>query len=558
MLCLSILLLLAPAAPSPNVLLVVVDDLKPALGSYGDLAALTPNLDRLASRGTIFTRAYAQQAVCGPSRVSFLTSRRPDTTRLYDFHSYWRDHAGNFTTLPQLFRQHGYHTAGLGKVFHPGIASNHSDDQPYSWSEPPYHPPTQQWKNARVCPGTDGSLHANLFCPVEVADQPGSSLPDLQTVEAARAFLGTPRQKPFFLAVGLHKPHVPHKFPREYLDFHPVDSVQLAGNGLVPDGLPGVAWAPWANLRRREDVAASGPGWPWGPLDRDMARRVKQGYYSAVTYVDRQVGRLLELVDNNTLVVVLADHGWSLGEHGEWAKFSNYEEATRVPLLLALPGSLGGFTATEVREEAAAWTACPNSVDRGCRAGLLARHRRAPGRVVDTMVELVDLLPSLADLAGLPPVPPCPVPSSGVRLCTEGRSWVPLLTGPGPAVALSQYPRPSLRPGPTSDLPSEAEIRYMGYSARWPGWRCTLWMGFLALPRPTPRPHDLVAVEVYDHARDPGEDHNLGARAGSEVLRACTGHIQRGFLDRLGVNSSLEGMLRQMERLDGREEEPRL
>ena len=474
----SLLLLLSSplCSSSPNILLVVVDDLKPALGSFGDSSAVTPNLDQLAARGTAFTRAFAQQAVCGPSRTSFLTSRRPDTTRLYDFHSYWRQHAGNFTSLPQHLRERGYTTASMGKVFHPGIASNHSDDQPYSWSRPPFHPPTQRYKNTAVCPGMNGANHSNLFCPVEVAEQPGGSLPDLETVAAALAFLQEPHQAPFLLAVGLHKPHVPHKFPREFLAFHPLSSVHLAPNPRVPPGLPPVAWAPWRAIRAREDVAASGPGWPWGPMEDRMARLVRQGYYSAVTYMDRQVGRLVEAVDADTVVVVASDHGWALGEHGEWAKFSNYEEATRVPVILAVPGELEGFQAVDLAEEVGEWEACTNSANRGCREELVARHRRRPGRVVEAVVELVDLFPTLVDLAGLPALPACPSPSTGVMLCTEGRSWVPLLhPSPLPSpfppypvgrreVALSQYPRPSLLPTITSDLPREATIRCMGYT----------------------------------------------------------------------------------------------
>ena len=456
------------SSPPPNILLIIVDDLKPSLGSYGDNAALTPNLDLLASQGTIFTQAYAQQAVCGPSRTSFLTSRRPDTTRLYDFHSYWRNHAGNFTSMPQYFKEHSYLTAGMGKVFHPGIASNHSDDQPYSWSFPPYHPPSQKWKDAPVCQGSDGQLHSNLFCPVEVSEQPDSTLPDLETVDQARSFLARPPREPFLLAVGLHKPHVPHKFPRQFLDFHPLPSVHLPKNMEVPSGLPSIAWAPWWSIRRREDVASSHPPLPWGPLNVGMARLVKQGYYSAVTYIDQQVGKLLEMVGDNTMVVVTSDHGWSLGEHGEWAKFSNYEETTRVPLILALSGTLTNFTAVDLQKEKNEWLSCDNSVHLDCRARFLEKHRRRPRNEQTSLVELVDLFPSLVDLAGLPRLPTCPNPSTHVMLCTEGRSWKPLLSQAGENInskpALSQYPRPSVQPMNTSDLPKEASIRYMSYS----------------------------------------------------------------------------------------------
>ena len=209
-------------------------------------------------------------------------------------------------------------------------------------------------------------------------------------------------------------------------------------------------------------MARSQPLWPWGPLDLGMARLVKQGYYSAVTYIDQQVGRLLEMVDNNTVVVVTSDHGWSLGEHGEWAKFSNYEETTRVPLIMAFPGALTNFTSVDVEQESDEWTSCDNSVHLECRARLLEVHKRKAGTEVTSLVELVDLFPTLVDLANLPPLPICPQSSAKVQLCTEGRSLLPLLLQNEKDIlskpALSQYPRPSLMPTNTSDLPREASI----------------------------------------------------------------------------------------------------
>ncbi|CAG2057986.1 unnamed protein product, partial [Timema podura] len=159
------------------------------------------------------------QALCAPSRNSLLTSRRPDTLHLYDFYSYWRDVAGNFTTLPQYFKQHGYHTMSVGKVFHPGVSSNWSDDQPYSWSQYPYHPSTQKYKESAVCSNSDGTLGKNIVCPVDVHFQPGKTLPDLQSLHAAMKFLKERQgsHQPFLLAVGFHKPHVPLKYPRKYL-----------------------------------------------------------------------------------------------------------------------------------------------------------------------------------------------------------------------------------------------------------------------------------------------------------------------------------------------------
>uniref|UniRef100_A0A1Y1KS11 Sulfatase N-terminal domain-containing protein n=1 Tax=Photinus pyralis TaxID=7054 RepID=A0A1Y1KS11_PHOPY len=203
----------------PNVLFIIVDDLRPSLGIYGDDNARTPNIDALAKKSAVFTNVFAQQALCAPSRNSFLTSRRPDSLHLYDFNSYWRDVAGNFTTIPQLFKENGYYTHSIGKVFHPGKSSNFTDDSLYSWSRSPYHPPTEKYKNAKVCVTRNG-LAQNILCPVIVNEQPGGSLPDLESLSAAKDFLKYHKQistLPYFLAVGFHKPHIPLKFPIEYL-----------------------------------------------------------------------------------------------------------------------------------------------------------------------------------------------------------------------------------------------------------------------------------------------------------------------------------------------------
>lgn len=164
-----------------------------------------------------------KQALCAPSRNSFLTSRRPDSLHLYDFYSYWRDSVGNYTTIPQHFKENGYYTHSIGKVFHPGISSNFSDDSPYSWSGKPFHPKTQAFKDAKTCIDHDGQLVDNLICPVIVESQPEGTLPDLESLNAAFDFLNYKNNitdKPYFLAVGFHKPHVPFKFPLQYLSIY--------------------------------------------------------------------------------------------------------------------------------------------------------------------------------------------------------------------------------------------------------------------------------------------------------------------------------------------------
>uniref|UniRef100_A0A672YHE3 Iduronate 2-sulfatase n=1 Tax=Sphaeramia orbicularis TaxID=375764 RepID=A0A672YHE3_9TELE len=302
-----------------NVLFIIADDLRPSLGCYGDTLAKSPNIDQLASKSQTFLNAFAQQAVCAPSRTSLLTSRRPDTTRVYDFGSYWRVQSGNYTTLPQYFKSNGYLTMSVGKVFHPGIASNHTDDYPYSWSIPAYHPTSFIFEKKKMCKGEDGKLHANLLCAVNVTEQPGGILPDMESTDEAVRLLKTrvSDDTPFFLAVGFHKPHIPFRIPQEYLSLYPIDNMTLALDPDVPILLPPVAYNPWTDVRKREDVQKLNISFPYGPIPKDFQLRIRQHYYAAVSYMDSQVGRLLSALDelglaNNTVVVFTSDHGKKL------------------------------------------------------------------------------------------------------------------------------------------------------------------------------------------------------------------------------------------------------
>ncbi|XP_065185732.1 iduronate 2-sulfatase-like [Sycon ciliatum] len=520
-----------------NVLFLVVDDLRPALGVYGYPGVSTPHIDRFATDGgVVFERAYCQQAVCAPSRTSFLTGRRPDTTRLYDFYSYWRQAAGNFTTLPQHFKENGYFAASIGKVFHPGIASNHTDDYPLSWSVPAYHPPTQKYKEAKVCSGPDSKLHMNLLCPIRnISAMPGGSLPDIQSSDYAvsllrqiakgpgdrtRSMLPTgdpvPRE-PFFVGVGFHKPHVPFKFPAEYLDLYPLDKIAPPSDPNLPLGMPPVAYEPWTSLRRREDVIALNASFPYGPLPADFQLKIRQHYHAAASYTDAMLGKVLDELDalglrNRTIVTLIGDHGWALGEHAEWAKFNNFEVGVRVPLIVRVPG------VTDSREELAA------------------------PRFVSEFVELVDVFPTVADLAGLPTPSTCPEDSSNVLLCTEGASFAPLLK---PALgedaapqkwksaAFSQYPRPADQPQENSDLPHLANITVMGYSMRTLQYRYTRWMAF---DNTAFRANwsDVRGEELYAHAGshgdETGEDKNLAGDSGfADVVAELADKLRRGW-----------------------------
>ncbi|XP_005095812.1 iduronate 2-sulfatase [Aplysia californica] len=480
----------------PNVLFIVVDDLRPTLGCYGEPILKTLNIDNLASKSLLFEQSFVQQAFCGPSRTSFLTSRRPDTTRLYDLHSYWRTHAGNYTTLPQHFKQNGYITQSVGKVFHPGRASNFSDDSPYSWTNTPYHPSTQKYKMAKVCPNPDGTLGMNIVCPVNVQKMPEKSLPDIQSAEFAVEFFknlsSSKDNRPFFLAVGFHKPHIPLKYPKEYLDLYPLSEIELAKHHTFPPRMPLVAWNPWTDLRERDDVQRLNISFPFGPVPDQYQRLMRQSYYAATSYMDAQVGQVLSAMEeagyaDNTIIVFTGDHGWSLGEHQEWSKYSVFNVATRVPLIMYLPGlthrrhQIGDekifpfLNPFEHRRDVNSETklaffsnerklhvkAIPNVTDEKLQTteifktleevsysseSLLRRgfdniaqlteervkrsqskFKAATGFRTSALVEHVDLFPTLAEAVGLPMLPLCPINPFKVLLCTEGTSLMPLI-----------------------------------------------------------------------------------------------------------------------------------
>lgn len=496
----------------------MADDLRTSLGCYGDPVVKSPNIDQLASKSQVFLNAYAQQAVCAPSRTSMLTSRRPDTTRLYDFNSYWRVHAGNYTTMPQYFKSRGYFTMSVGKVFHPGIASNHTDDYPYSWSAPAFHPPSFRYEKEKMCKGEDGELHINLLCAVNVTEQPGGTLPDLESTDEAVRLLKSRAndEAPFFLAVGFHKPHIPFRVPQEFISLYPLDNMTLAPDPKVPNLLPSVAYNPWMDIRKREDVEKLNISFPYGPIPKDFQLRIRQHYYAAVTYMDAQVGRLLSTLDelrlaDSTMVVFTSDHGWSLGEHGEWAKYSNFDVTTRVPLIYYVPGI------TTIRD----WFRTPSFpfIDVFRQSELKFKAKK----VIRNVVELVDVFPTTSYMAGLRAPEPCPDISFQEELCTEGDNLAYTFRHrerreDEEAISFSQYPRPADSPQVNSDLPDLKDIKVMGYSLRSWDYRYTLWLGF------NPQTFqvnisEVHAGELYMLADDPGQDENIYSDTEQSVIQ---------------------------------------
>ncbi|XP_078034218.1 iduronate 2-sulfatase [Augochlora pura] len=496
------------ATQRQNFLLIVVDDLRPALECYGDKNAYTPNINQLAKNSAIFSHAFAQQALCAPSRNSFLTSRRPDSLQLYDFYSYWREDVGNFTTLPQHLKNNGYITKSIGKVFHPGISSNNSDDSPYSWTEVPFHPYTEKYKNTPVCQ-TNFNLPpaSNLVCPVKVSSMPHKTLPDIEILHEAKHFLQTRANNstPFFLAVGFLKPHIPFKYPKRYLKYHPLHKFDVPEPYKWPENVSSVAYNPWIDLRKREDIETLNLQFPWDKIPNSFGKLIIQSYYAAVSYIDELIGKLLNELENlsirkTTTIILMSDHGWSLGEHAAWGKYSNFDAVLRVPLIISM-SDIGNTTLDLSMKQV----------------------------TIDSMVELVDIFPTIADLANVP-IPIChneKETKDATRMertiarpqfvCSEGISLVPLIRAtmkqellPWKKAAFGQYPRPSVDPSinPSSDEPRLKEIKIMGYTLRKDHYRYTAWLQFNPETK-APNWNVLIAEELYDHQTDKNENKNL-------------------------------------------------
>lgn len=388
----------APRVRGPNVLFIAVDDLRPELGCYGSARAISPHIDRLAASGTVFDRAYCQQAVCSPSRTSLLTGCRPDTTRVYDLETHFRKTLPNVVTLPQHFMRNGYRAQGLSKIFHGSL------NDPASWSVPWWRPASPQYRLNEsaegltvpaAIPGTKvpGGRRGR---PYECADVPDRAYADGETADRAIAVLREAAKSPFFLAVGFLKPHLPFVAPKRYWDLYDRAALALAADRAAPKGFPPLAGTNWGELRAYAGVPAG------GPVPDDLARTLIHGYLACVSYIDAQVGRVLAELDalglrKDTVVVLWGDHGWKLGEHGMWCKHTNFEWDTRSTLIVSAPG------------------------------------QKAAGAHTRALTEFVDIYPGLCDLCGL---------DKPAHL--EGTSLAPLLDEPSrpwKKAAFSQYPR---------------------------------------------------------------------------------------------------------------------
>lgn len=450
---------------NPNVLFIVTDDLRVELGCYGQDWIHSPHLDELAAQSTVFDRAYCQVSLCNPSRASVMTGLYPDTLGVIDLPTHFRHTMPNVVTLPEFFKYHGYFTQNIGKVFH-NWHHGDMDGDPQSWSVP-----AELHYNTH---SSDVPTPASL-----IEDQPSNAVSDLlrkraedydvpdsaywdgkiadKAIAALRSYKG--QEQPFFLAVGFWKPHLPFNAPKKYWDLYranPATEFLLDSESAVrPFGMPQVASHSGQELMRSFQNG----------LNQGQSELLRQGYYAAVSYVDAQVGKVLDALDQlklreDTLVVFWSDHGFHLGEKGLWCKNSCYDLDTRVPLMIRLPG-------------------------------------QRQGRRSDCLVELIDLYPTLLELCGLPvsdPIPQQPL---------QGKSLVPVLKNPYVKLrdeAFSQIMRPAY-----SILPDREA---MGYTIRTDRFRFTQWAKWIeGMERPSRS--DILTEELYDLEEDPEEINNV-------------------------------------------------
>lgn len=457
----------------PNILFIVADDLNCALGPYGDAAAKTPNLDRLAARGLTFERAYCQQAVCNPSRSSFLTGLRPDTVGVDDLRKGFRDTAPNGTslvTLPQHFKNHGYFCQNIGKMFH-----NMGETQDRrSWSiDEVFHKGTH----------ADDTIFGNLplkgersyKAPVtEAHNVPDTAYRDGQIANLAAAMLRdhSSSSQPFFLAVGFWRPHLPFVAPKKYWDLYDPDKIPLPAPGAKPEGVPEIA------MHISREIKGYGLTPKDRPFTSEEIRHYRHGYYAAISFMDAQIGEILDALDESgkagvTIVVFTSDHGFHIGEHTLWGKTSNFELDARVPLIIASP-----------------------------------EHTAGHGKKTKALAELVDLYPTFAALSGI---------ESDLPENLEGQDLRPVIKDPTATVkseAFTQHQHPFYG--------SRKDWKAWGYSVRTDKWRYTEWRPIAG--------GDEVERELYDHESDPGETKNLANEASlQETVNRLSEQVARMF-----------------------------
>ncbi|MBB6461950.1 sulfatase [Flammeovirga kamogawensis] len=511
----------------PNILFISIDDLRPEFGCYDSKLAVTPNIDKLSSEGIQFNRAYCQQAICSPSRASLMTGARPETINVIENYTYFRDENPDIITLPQHFKENGYETMYCGKVYHGKYR-----DQEKSWSRNPnkqllgykmnliggYVDPDNQEiykKNKaemKAKYGAKAKYGLGLGPAFECVDVPDNTYLDGMNTDLAIAnmkqMLEENPDKPFFLGLGFISPHLNFIAPKKYWDLYDRKDIHLSQQDKAPLDGATVGLHASFELRTRANIPKQ------GDIPKELATDLLHSYLATASYVDAQVGKMIKALEeqgilDNTVIMLWSDHGYHLGEMGIWGKATNYEIATRVPLIIKAPG----------------------------------QSQKSIGVKSDALVELVDMYPTLCDLAGL-----------SLPEHLEGQSLVPLMENPKQPwkkAAFSQYPTPALREWAANPLSEgmretyfgplieevEEEIKdqmkekwdrslfendLMGYSMRTDRYRFVLWKN-----RKQPKSAPLY-IELYDHTRDPNETVNI-AKSNPDLVAKLTVQLDQGW-----------------------------
>jgi arylsulfatase A-like enzyme len=469
----------------PNILFIAVDDLKPELGCYGNSLIKTPNIDRLAQKGTVFLLNYCQQAVCAPTRASLMTGKRPDYTKVWDLKTQMRDMNPDILTLPQYLIEKGYKTLGIGKIYDFRSVDKYQDKPswsvPYLTIEGKYYykgqtpvlnyyqlsetrEQVEEYLALAKRMGLEGSkaipfAQQYIKPSIECADVPDNAYADGAMTNKVIEVLNSlsKEEKPFFFAVGFQRPHLPFVSPKKYWNMYKRDEMPLASFQEHAKNSLELAYHNSGELRSYTDipplasftdVKVNRIGLP-----AEKQRELIHGYYAAVSYIDAQIGRILDKLNSlglsdNTIIVLWGDHGWHLGDHDLWCKHSNFENATRAPLLISSPGIDAGETTS------------PS--------------------------EFIDIFPTLCDLIGIPE------PDD-----IDGKNLVPLMKKPEASVkefSVSQFPRGN---------------KVMGYSIRTKQYRLTYWMKNDYRSNQPFSPDLVTAKELYDYYKDPLETANV-------------------------------------------------
>ncbi len=485
-------------ATKPNILFIAVDDLKPLLGCYGNTLVKSPNIDRLAKMATVFDKNYCQQAICGPTRASIMTGTRPDATKIWNLTTQMREANPNTLTLPQYLISQGYTTSGIGKIYHPSSAIVGVD--PVSWSIPylkskesdfpaefgipangQYQLPetkdrmtpeiiAERKKQSKDLAANDENPKSIKGPSTECMDVPDNAYQDgVNALLAKEQIIKLSKDnKPFFMAVGFSKPHLPFVAPKKYWDLYKREEMPIAPFQEHSKNGPLIAYHQSGELRNYLDI----PEFATLPADSlriglqlEKQRELIHGYHAAISYMDAQVGILLNTLEelgtlDNTIIVLWGDHGWHLGDHDLWHKHTNFEQATRAPLIIAGPGIKAGKTSS--------------------------------------LTEFVDVFPTICDLAGIS------IPKN-----LDGKSLKPLMLNnktKGKEYSISQYPRKLKKLEMIKKGYTDAKM--MGYSLRTDQYRYTIWMNNFT-SKDIFNESQVYASEMYDYVKDPLEKINV-------------------------------------------------